>query len=120
VPAELTQRVAIVVSVDLLARSRIEDAAARAGWTVEVAAAPTLFERLASSRADLLVLDLDAGGRALLDQIATGDRALLPDRVLGFYSHVDTELRAAAADAGCDAMPRGKFWRTLPELLSSD
>jgi hypothetical protein len=120
VPAEVTKRVAIVVSVDLLARSRIEDAAARAGWTVELATAPALSERLASSRADLLVLDLDAGGKALLDQVAAGDRDLLPERVVGFYSHVDTELGAAAADAGCDAMPRGKFWRTLPELLSSD
>lgn len=118
VPNEVDDRLAIVVSIDLLARSRIEDAAARAGWRLESARADDLVERLASARPNLLVLDLDAGGRALLDEVAAAGEAL-PPRVVGFFSHVDAELRAAAVAAGCEAMPRGKFWRTLPDLLAS-
>jgi DNA-binding response OmpR family regulator len=118
VPNDVKERVALVVSVDLLARSRIEDAAARAGWKVE-SATPRSLGELGGSSGELLVLDLDAGGKELLE-VVTAKRAegALPKRIVGFYSHVDKELGAAAAAAGCDAMPRGKFWRTLPELLS--
>jgi hypothetical protein len=119
VPNEVNERVAIVVSIDLLARSRIDDAAARAGWRVELTSAQGLRERLASTPADLLVLDLDAGGKELLEEVARAEDAL-PPRVVGFFSHVDAELGAAAAAAGCEAMPRGRFWRTLPDLLASD
>ena len=114
--AELTKRVAIAVTTDLLARSRIEDAAERAGWRLDVTTAEGLAEMLAATRPDLLILDLDAGGASLLDQV--GGLAEPPVRVVGFFSHVDTELRDAAETAGCDAMPRGRFWRSLPDLLA--
>jgi DNA-binding response OmpR family regulator len=110
--------VAILVSDDLLARSRLEDAAARAGWRLEVARAGDLVARVAASDAELLVLDLDAGGRELLHGVSeAGKRGQMPARVVGFFSHVDAALGEAARAAGCDAMPRGKFWRALPVLL---
>jgi hypothetical protein len=119
VSEELTKHVALLVSVDLLARSRLEDAAARAGWRVETSAGDKLVERLGAARVDLLVLDLDSAGSELLTRLPDADASgVLPERVVGFFSHVDTELAAAARAAGCEAMPRGKFWRSLPALLS--
>lgn len=115
---EVAENVALLVSTDLLARSRLEDAAARAGWRVEVASPAALPGRAASTGADLLVLDLDSGGTELLDRLdearARGD---VPERIVGFFSHVDTALGEAARAAGCRAMARGKFWRSLPGLL---
>jgi hypothetical protein len=119
-PNEIKERVAIVVSTDLLARSRLEDAAARASWEVRTATEHDFVEKLGATRADLLVLDLDAGGIPLLERVAQArEGALLPERVVGFFSHVDAELGKAAEAAGCDAMPRGRFWRSLPDLLGS-
>ena len=116
---ELRERVAVVVSPDLLARSRLDDAARRAGWRVEFATEQTIRTRLEGGVVDLLVLDLDAGRHELLEQIADArEHDRLPARVVGFFSHVDTELAAAARAAGCDAMPRGKMWRGLADLLS--
>ncbi|HEY7876133.1 MAG TPA: hypothetical protein VIG64_13540, partial [Actinomycetota bacterium] len=67
----------------------------------------------------LLILDLDAGRRELLDAVQAARAAgLVPGRVVGFISHVDKELSAAAVDAGCEVFPRGKFWRALEKLLS--
>lgn len=110
---------ALLVSTDLLARSRLEDAAARAGWRVDVTSAQALPERAASSGADVLVLDLDSGGPDLLDRLKEArERGEIPARVVGFFSHVDTALAEAARAAGCEAVPRGKFWRSLPELLA--
>lgn len=116
----LTEGVALLVSTDLLARSRLEDAAARARWRVEVASPAGLPERAAAGGIDLLVLDLDSGGAELLEALrAARERGGVPGRVVGFFSHVDSALGQAARAAGCDAMPRGKFWRSLADLLGS-
>lgn len=117
---ELTEQVVVLVSVDLLARSRLADAAARASWRVDVTTNEKMLARLEAERADLLVLDLDSGGDDLLTRVPEARaRGLLPPRVVGFFSHVDTELAASARAVGCEAMPRGRFWRSLPELLSA-
>lgn len=51
--------------------------------------------------------------RALKSNAAT---ARVP--VVGFFSHVQTELGQAAREAGCDqVLPRSAFTRRLPELL---
>jgi CheY-like chemotaxis protein len=41
--------------------------------------------------------------------------------LVGFFSHVQTELRRNALDAGFDqVMPRSAFARDLPEILATD
>jgi DNA-binding response OmpR family regulator len=112
------ETVVVAVTTDLLARSRLEDAATRAGWRLEIATAQSLDERLDALQPAMLVLDLDAGRTELLSGIeAARSAGLLPARVIGFLSHVDAELTAAARAAGCETMPRGKFWRALPDPL---
>ena len=68
---------------------------------------------------DLLVLDLDRGRDRALDAVAAAREAgLTPAKVVAFVSHVDDDLVQAARRAGVDAWPRGRFWRSLEELLS--
>ena len=108
----------MLVSPDLLARSRLESAAREAGADLDVTDASGLLDALRERSPDLLVLDLDAGGRALLDRVgeARGE-GIAPERLVGYFSHVDDLLGRAAQLAGVRAMPRGRFWRELRELL---
>lgn len=114
-------QVIVAVSGDLMARARLEDAAARAGARLEMASVDTFTEKLRAFRPDLLVLDLDAGRDKVLQRLEEArSHGFLPGRVVGFVSHVDVELAATARAAGCEVTARGKFWRTLSELLSGD
>lgn len=111
-------QVVVAVSGDLMARARLEDAAARAGARLEMASTDTFTEKLRSFRPDLLVLDLDAGRDKVLQRLQEARaHGLVSARVVGFVSHVDAALAEAARAAGCEAMARGKFWRGLQGLL---
>lgn len=101
-----------------MARARVERAAADAALSVEAVPPASLAPRLRGGGVDLVIVDLDAGGLALVDQIASA-ATVEGVRVLGFFSHVDPELGDAARRAGCVVLPRGRFWRELPELLRS-
>ena len=69
-------------------------------------------EALATTPADLVVVDLSRPG--VLEALGQG----IGVRTVGFGSHVDLELLAAARAAGCDeVLPRSKFFARLRELL---
>jgi len=97
---------------DLMDRSKVQ------------AAAPGL--RLARTPADLLagagpgltaVVDLSRAG--VLEVL--GPLAATGARVIGFGSHVDTDLLAAARLAGCEeVLARSAFFSRLDELLGSN
>ena len=102
-----------------MARARLEDAAARAGVRLEMASLDSFSEKLRTFHPDLLIVDLDTGREKALKRLEDlRGRAFVPGRVVGFVSHVDTELASAARAAGCEAIARGKFWRTLTDLLA--
>ena len=64
-------------------------------------------DALASTPARLVLLDLSRPGA--LDAVST-----VAAPVVGFGSHVDDELLAAARAAGCDeVLPRSRFFRQL-------
>jgi hypothetical protein len=86
--------VAVLEVSDLLARTRLTDAAAAEGWDVsrDAAAAP-----------ELVVVDLDAPN-ALDRARAWRSRDV---RVVGFVSHVDAATREAAIALGVEVMTRG-------------
>jgi CheY-like chemotaxis protein len=49
------------------------------------------------------------------------DEELRDIRLLGFFSHVQTELQRSALSAGFDqVIPRSVFARDLPEILTAD
>lgn len=91
---------------DLMDRSKV--AAAVPGAVFVSAAAD-----LAATEGDVVVLDLGRPG-ALEALPALADR-----RTVGFASHVDTELLAAAQAAGCSVvLPRSRFFAGLPGVLA--
>jgi len=100
-----------------MALSRIEAAAAKSSLEVKRLRPEALGSLDAPPDVDLVVLDLDSGGRALIDTWAglagTGPRAI------GYFSHVDAELGEHARSRGVEAVPRGRFWRTLEEELAA-
>ena len=90
---------------DLMDRSKV----ASAGDVVFV----TTPAELAGTPADLVVLALSRPG--VLEVV----RELGGVRTVGFASHVDQELLAAAGAAGCDeVLPRSRFFARLGELLA--
>ncbi len=49
------------------------------------------------------------------------DERLRPISIVGFFSHVETELQRSALAAGFDrVIPRSVFARDLPKILSTD
>ncbi len=109
----------VVVGGDLMARSRIEGAASATGAEVVRARADDMVEVVTQRRPDLLVLDLDGGRDKVLEGLkALRETGAAPARAVGYFSHVDEQLGRAARAAGCEPLPRGRFWRDLPELLA--
>lgn len=108
---EGSRRVALV-GADLMGRSRVEDAVRRAGLEFVAATSTNGIREL---EADLVVVDLDSVGKELVR--SWGGRS--GPVAIGYFSHVDAELGEAARAAGIEAMPRGRFWRTLPDILAS-
>ncbi len=107
-----------LASGDLQARARVGAAAERIGAEVVEGAAVGFADRL--ERIDILVLDLDAGRDEALAEIAPlAVDGRSPPRIIGFYSHVDAELAAAASAAGVEVVRRGRFWRELEKVLAS-
>jgi len=68
-----------------------------------------------------IVVDMNARRCDPMDlaRALKGDEALSGIPLLGFFSHVQTELQHAAKAAGFDrVMPRSAFTKQLPEILA--
>jgi CheY-like chemotaxis protein len=112
---------------DLMFGSRVQSALTTAGHEVElIADERRLRARLKEARdgptaAGVLVVDLtdaDLDGATLVEAL-TGEGELGRTRTLGFYSHVDVEVRERAEQAGFDlVVPRSRMAREGPELLA--
>lgn len=97
----------LAVVPDLLLASRVEASLRAAGHQVSVVAVLP-----ASPDADAIVCDLEA--------VKPGEVAAAGPPVLGFYSHVDTEARRQAQEAGLEiVVPRSRMSRELPQLMES-
>lgn len=89
---------------DLMDRSRL------GGRDIMFAAS---VDALATTEADLYVVDLSRPG--VLDALPP----LAGRRVIGFGSHVDTELLRAARSAGCETvLARSAFFSRLDDFLA--
>lgn len=101
-----------------MALARLRDAAERVGLNVLTATKENVSGRLEDGSVRVLVLDLDRGGKELIDSVSALRSADVDvPRVLAYFSHIDEELGAAARAAGFETFPRGRFWRSLEELL---
>jgi ActR/RegA family two-component response regulator len=111
----------LLVGGDLMAKSRLVDATSRAGVDLQTTTVNGFADAVKEIRPSLVVVDLDEGRDAVLEQIrGVREAGLLTSRTVGFYSHVDRALGEAAEQAGCEPWPRGKLWRSLEQLLDSD
>lgn len=96
----------VAVAADLMLGSKVEATLGAAGH--EVTLSPSLQEA-PLDQAELLVADLEVENPEAL--VGLG----IP--VLGYYSHVDVDTKAAAEAAGVDlVVPRSRLARELPEL----
>jgi len=120
---------AIVLIDDLFFQAKLLETAKLTGISLQtVATGEQLLKAAAANPAALVIVDLNArqGSLDAVEQLckenlepgvaSTGPGN--PRRVIGFLSHVQTELAERARAAGCqDVMPRSKFTQNLAAIL---
>ena len=114
-------RTVIAVVDDLFFASKIRGTAEQLGVSVSFPRAiDVLMEAALRDQPALIICDLHAtriDPITLAKQLKT-DEHLRSIPLLGFFSHVQTELRQQAEQAGFDrVIPRSVFTRSLPEIL---
>jgi CheY-like chemotaxis protein len=108
---------------DLLFGSRVQSALQGAGHEVElIGEAARLSDRLdGAPHAAVLVVDLtndELDGASVVRSLSAAGK-LGDTRTLGFFSHVDTETRERAEQAGFDmVVPRSRMAREGAELVT--
>ena len=117
-------RTVIAAVDDMFFAAKIRAAADHLGITLRSMRNPEqLLNAARESNADLIIVDLHA---QTLDPIALAlalksDEQLKSIRLLGFFSHVQTELQREAVAAGFDeVVPRSVFSRDLGEILAGE
>jgi DNA-binding NarL/FixJ family response regulator len=104
---------------DLFFQMKVLETAKHLGLEFKVAAnADSLMELLATSpRLVIVDLNVRSGALSAIERV----RAEKSDvRMVGFLSHVQTDLAAQARAAGCsEVMPRSSFTQNLAAILGS-
>ncbi len=110
----------LAVVDDLFFLAKIQETGRRVGIPVEQIDPRKVQERLGQSAVSVVILDLNHRSGAALDVLKSlkGDASTRHVPVIGFVSHVQGDLVAAARAAGCDqVLARSAFSVQLPELL---
>ena len=112
----------IVFAVDdLMFTSKITTAAKQLGVSVVVErTAEAVLDRIHALRPRLVVFDLNSARVRPLETVASikADPELAAVRTVGFVSHVQADLIAAARAAGMDeVLARSAFVAKLPQIL---
>jgi len=104
---------------DLFFQMKLAETAKQLGVEVKVATNGEALEGLMQSEPKLVIVDLNARSKPL--QAIERLRQTRKDvRVVGFLSHVQTELAAQAQAAGCnEVLPRSSFTQNLATILSA-
>lgn len=106
---------------DLFFSAKIAETARHLGVPVAlVSRFDEVLPRIRQERPALVVFDLNSRRCRPLEMIRAlkADPDLKGIPILGFLSHVQTDLKKEAAAAGCDTiLPRSAFSERLPELL---
>jgi CheY-like chemotaxis protein len=110
----------LAVISDLLFRSKIDDAARRAGVPLRVAKSVEQLDRhLANATPAVVLMDLEMEGLdtpAMLARLrATPASAHVP--VIGFAGHTNVDVIHAARAGGVQVMARSAFVAELPALM---
>src|SRR5215510_14017666 len=104
---------------DLFFQMKLAETAKHFGLEVKVASNADSLLQLLDPAPALVIFDLNAKCSPL--DAVQRLRATQPNvRVIGFLSHVQTDLASSAQSAGFDeVMPRSKFSMQLPQILAA-
>lgn len=119
---DATERVAILVD-DMFFSAKINSAASTCGRSIERIKSQEQLEVLAAKPPSLIIVDLNSDRLDPLEAIrflkASGDLGGIP--IVGFVSHVQTDLIRSAQLAGCDyVLPRSAFTQLLVEIVAGN
>jgi DNA-binding NarL/FixJ family response regulator len=105
---------------DLFFQSKIVETARHAGVALKLCGTADAFlAEIAKSAPALAIVDLNARSNPLdaLERLHSSGNQV---PVIGYLSHVQTELAERAKAAGCrEVMPRSKFTMNLATILSA-
>jgi len=104
---------------DLFFQMKLAETAKQLGVEVKVATSGEALEGLMLSEPKLVIVDLNARNQPLqaIEKLRQTQKDV---RVVGFLSHVQTELAAQAQAAGCnEVLPRSSFTQNLAAILSA-
>src|SRR5687767_3532024 len=112
----------IAIVDDLFFASKIRGTAEQVGTRVQFSRSiPDAVAKAREEAPALIIADLNASCCDVLElaRALKGDDALKGVPLLGFFSHIQTELQQAANAAGYDrVMPRSAFTKNLAEILA--
>jgi CheY-like chemotaxis protein len=112
----------LVAVEDLIFLSKVQETARAVGVTIETVSPAHIAERAARGDVAAVILDLNHRSGAAVETVRAlkSQPATRHIPVLGFLSHVQTDLAAAAREAGCEhVMARSAFSVQLPQLLQN-
>ena len=115
-------RLVLALVPDLFFASKITTAAAHLGVTVRATTPDRLAADCRAISPALVIIDLHAPG-GVLEAVREmkRDSATAAVHIVGFYSHVEVRVRAAALQAGVDEpLPRSVFTAKLAALLAGE
>jgi CheY-like chemotaxis protein len=120
--ADDKERIAIVVD-DMFFSAKINSAALACGRAVNRVKSQEQLEALVSDPPSLIIVDLNSDRLDPLEAIrflkTNAELEAIP--IVGFVSHVQTDLIRGAQSAGCDyVLPRSAFTQLLVEIVAGN
>ncbi len=103
---------------DLFFQMKVAETAKHLGLELKVAGNADSLMELVGTGPKLVIVDLNArsGAIAAIERVKAAANGV---RMVGFLSHVQTDLAAQARAAGCDeVMPRSSFTQNLAAILA--
>lgn len=119
---EEKDRVAILVD-DMFFAAKINGAASTCGRQIERIRSPDQLEGLVRNPPAMAIIDLNSDRLDPLETIGffKSRQELSAVPIVGFVSHVQTELIRGAQAAGCDyVLPRSAFTQMLVDIVSGN
>lgn len=104
---------------DLFFQMKVAETAKHLGLELKLAANGDSLMQLLESAPKLVIVDLNARSGAIgaIERVKAAGNGV---RMVGFLSHVQTDLAAQARAAGCDeVMPRSSFTQNLAAILAT-
>ena len=104
---------------DLFFQMKLAETAKQLGLEVKVATNGDALAGLMESAPKLVIVDLNARSQPLqaIEKVRQTSKDV---RIVGFLSHVQTQLAAQAQAAGCnEVLPRSSFTQNLAAILSA-